>query len=362
MTQTDDRSSPDEYVIGETYPLAPPARTEEHGHVRIGETPAERWGRPGTRLADDEPDDDQYDEPVPDAELYDARLAEAVTHFQERHGIEPDGRVGAETLTELNVPAEERRMAILLNLDRWRWLPRDLGERYVLVNVAAFELAVMEDDEPVLRMNVVVGKEGRNTPFFQDTLEYVVVNPYWNVPQSILERDIMPVARRDPGYLARNGYEVLPGGRVRQRPGSNNSLGAVKFLFPNDMNVYLHDTPAKHLFRRTTRAFSSGCIRVEKPDELAEYLLRTSTSRSPGTYRTLRDSGREQWVQLEEKVPIYILYFTAWVDGDGSVRFYRDVYERDGAISEVARIALAPRPQARVIEPAPFAAGDLTGQ
>lgn len=309
-------------------------------------------------VAEEDPVETSLVVKAPEPEVYDAALAQAVTRFQERHGIEPDGRVGAETLEAMNVPAEERLLQVLLNLDRWRWLPRELGERYVLVNVPGFELAVMENHAPVLRMNVVVGKDGWRTPFFQDSLEFIVVNPYWNVPPSIVRRDLVPAVERDPGYLARNGYEVLnrSGGRVdpyavnvstdaytiRQRPGSNNALGEVKFVFPNAMNIYLHDTPAKHLFERSRRAFSSGCIRVEKPRELAEYLLRTATTTPPGMYERLRETGREQWVELDEKLPIYILYFTAWADEQGSVRFYQDVYRKDSAINGLARAKLGP--------------------
>jgi murein L,D-transpeptidase YcbB/YkuD len=296
-----------------------------------------------------------------DPSVYDSALARAVTHFQERHGIEPDGKVGKETLAALNVPAEERVLAIQLNLDRWRWLPRDLGEQYVLVNVPGFELAVMEHDQPVLSMNVVVGKEGWNTPVFQDTLESIVVNPYWNVPPSIVERDLLD---KDPGYFARNGFEVVnragkrvdPGSvdlgsgdyTIRQRPGKNNSLGDVKFVFPNDMNIYLHDTPARHLFQKTRRMYSSGCIRVEKPKELAEYLLSTATSQPAGTYDRLRAAKGEQWLNLEKEVPIYILYFTAWADDQGGVRFFPDVYERDRALAQVARAKLGRPPSAPV--------------
>jgi murein L,D-transpeptidase YcbB/YkuD len=301
---------------------------------------------------------------------FDSALVQAVTHFQERHGIDADGRVGEETLEELNAPVEERLLALKLNMDRWRWLPRELGDRYVLVNVAGYELAVVEQNEPVLRMNVVVGKDGWTTPFFHDSIEFVVVNPYWNVPPSIVERDLVPAVRRDPGYLARNGYEVLTsdGGRVdasgvdiasnsytiRQRPGADNALGEVKFVFPNSMNIYLHDTPARHLFELTKRTFSSGCIRVEKPRELAEYLLRTATTMPVGTYDSLRATERERWVKLDEKIPIYILYFTAWADGDGSVRFYPDVYRRDRAILPLALAELG-APSSRVATP------DLTG-
>jgi murein L,D-transpeptidase YcbB/YkuD len=195
-------------------------------------------------------------------------------------------------------------------------------------------------------MNVVVGKDARKTPLFQDTLEYIVANPYWNVPPTIARQDILPIAARDPGYLARNGFEVVNRRGsgdygLRQRPGGSNALGEVKFVFPNDMDIYLHDTPARHLFEESLRAFSSGCIRVEKPKELAEYLLRTSTSLPPGTYDSLIASGREHWVELENGVPIYILYFTAWAEEDGRVFFYRDIYDRDEALIAAAYENLA---------------------
>lgn len=307
-------------------------------------------------LAEGDPAELALLEGAPDHDLYGPALVRAVEHFQRRHGLAPDGAVGAATLEALNVPAEERLLALRLNLDRWRWLPADPGSRYILVNVAGFELVVMEGEEDVMRMDVIVGQEAYRTPLFQDTLEYVVVNPYWNVPRSIAQREIIPSALRDRGYLARNDYEVVDAsGRqvdpysadissrrytIRQRPGPKNALGEVKFLFPNAMDIYLHDTPARHLFGETHRTFSSGCIRVEKPRELAEYLLATSTSRPAGTYDRLRRSGREQWVALDEKLPIYILYFTAWAEPDGSVRFHPDVYERDRAVAALARAEL----------------------
>jgi murein L,D-transpeptidase YcbB/YkuD len=308
-----------------------------------------------------------------DSSVYDSTLAEAVTHFQVRHGIEPDGRVGEETLAALNVPVEERVLAMQLNLDRWRWLPRDLGERYLMVNLPGFELAVMEHHEPVLRMKVVVGKEGWNTPVFQDTLESIVVNPYWNVPPSIVERDLLD---KDPGYFDRNGFEVVnrAGNRVdpsavdlgskeytiRQRPGSRNALGGVKFLFPNAMNIYLHDTPERHLFERTRRMYSSGCIRVEKPKELADYLFATATPHPAGTYDRLREAKGEQWVNLENKVPIYILYLTAWADEHGSVSFYPDVYDSDSALSQLARAKLG-RPSSAPVVTAMHLGQEVTG-
>jgi murein L,D-transpeptidase YcbB/YkuD len=308
-----------------------------------------------------------------DPNVYDSTVAQAVTHFQERHGIEPDGKVGRETLAALNVPVEERVLSLQLNLDRWRWLPRELGEQYVLVNLPGFELAVMEHHQPALTMNVVVGQDGWNTPVFQDTLESIVVNPYWNVPPSIAEGEL---AAKDPGYFARNGFEVVnragnrvdPGSvdlssndyTIRQRPGGKNALGNVKFVFPNSMNIYLHDTPARHLFQRTRRMLSHGCIRVEKPKELADYLMATATSQPVGTYDRLLATGREQWVKLDKPVPIYILYFTAWADPQGSVSFFPDIYDRDSALAQVARAELG-RPSSAPVATALAVEQQVTG-
>ena len=281
-----------------------------------------------------------------DPMVYDSALSRAVSAFQERHGMDSDGAVGAGTVTAMNVTAEERLLALQLNLDRWRWLPKDLGERYILVNVAGFELSVMEGATEALNMNVVVGKDARTeTPLFQDTLEHIVVNPYWNVPPKIARDEIMPIAARDPGYLGRNGFEVVSRGgetTVRQRPGRGNALGKVKFVFPNANDIYLHDTQARSLFKQSRRAFSHGCIRLEKPDELAEYLFRTSTSLPAGSYDRFVASGKERWVKLEKTLPIYILYFTAWAKGDGRVFFYGDVYDRDEAVEQMAREKLSP--------------------
>lgn len=274
-----------------------------------------------------------------DPAVYDSAMVRAVEHFQRRHGIVPDGAVGAETRTAMNVPVDDRIRAIKLNLDRWRWLPQDLGEHFVMVNVAGQEMAVVKDGEPTLTMNVIIGDVANQTPIFQDTMEHVVVNPYWNVPQSIADEELWPKVERDPGYLARNDYEVVGSGnarRIRQKPGRANALGHVKFLFPNDMNIYLHDTPTDHLFSRSARAFSHGCIRLERPDDLARYLFTHATDRSADEYDALRARETEQWVNLTEKLPVYILYFTAWADDEGSTRFYPDVYERDSAMGTMA--------------------------
>lgn len=297
-----------------------------------------------------------------DADVYTERLAQAVERFQERHGLAPDGVLGGSTLEALNVPAEARVGDIQLNLDRWRWLPRELGERYILVNVAGFELVVMEENRPALTMNVVVGKTAWQTPIFQDTMEHLVFNPYWNVPASIEQEEILPAVRNDPGYLARNDFEVVtrsgervdpaalastPPGEaspylVRQRPGPGNALGRVKFMFPNDNNIYLHDTPARNLFSQRSRAFSHGCIRVEQPVELARYLLEHATDRPASDVESLMGGEQERWVNLDQPVPVYILYFTAWADEGGSVHFHEDIYGRDVEVEDELRAKLAP--------------------
>ncbi|MBW3535042.1 MAG: L,D-transpeptidase family protein, partial [Gemmatimonadetes bacterium] len=278
-----------------------------------------------------------------DPAAYDSAMARAVERFQRRHGIVPDGTVGAETRAAMNVPVEDRIRSIKLNLDRWRWLPRDLGEHFVMVNVAGQEMAVVRDGEPALTMNVIIGEVANQTPIFQDTMEHIVVNPYWNVPQSIAEEELWPKVERDPTYLARNDYEVVGSGdarRIRQKPGRSNALGHVKFLFPNDLNIYLHDTPTGHLFSRSARAFSHGCIRLERPDDLARYLFTHATDRGADEYDALRARSTEQWVNLSEKLPVYVLYFTAWADEEGNTRFYPDVYARDRAMDTLARAKL----------------------
>ena len=270
-------------------------------------------------------------------ERYDERLVEAVERFQYRHGLEPDGVIGGATVEAMNVPVEERILAIRTNLDRWRWLPRDLGNRFILVNVAGQELEVVDNDTVIMAMNVVVGKVGNETPIFRDTLEHIVVNPYWNVPENIAEEEIWPIAARDPGYLARNNYEVVSqGGRraVRQRPGPDNALGEVKFLFPNRHDVYLHDTPADHLFSQNQRAFSHGCVRVERPRELARLLFEIAVERDPDDFDRLVTLDEEKWVNVKHKMPVYILYFTAWARPDGVVNFYDDIYRRDAGLRE----------------------------
>jgi L,D-transpeptidase YcbB len=291
---------------------------------------------------------------------FDADLERALERFQHRHTLLEDGALGPKTLAALNVSLEERMATLRLNLDRWRWLPRDLGDMYLLVNVAGFELEMVQGDSVLESMDVVVGSTATRTPLFQDSLRYVVVNPYWNVPMSIARREIIPAVRRDPGYLARNRYDVLLNGRqvnassvsaealgsgryqIRQRPGPWNALGDVKFMFPNDMNIYLHDSPAHHLFSQRTRAFSAGCIRVERPADLARTVFEHLSSHDGSYYDELRGGSGERWVRLDRSIPIYIVYFTAWAREDGTLHFHPDLYEHDESLEVEWDEKLAP--------------------
>ena len=290
-------------------------------------------------------------------DTFDRALHEAVVRFQSRHGLAPDGAVGPATRAALNVSATTRVQQIIVNLERWRWLPQDLGRRHVLVNIAGFRLHVIEDGEEVMQMRVITGQPYRQTPVFSEEISYLVFNPYWHVPHSIATEDKLPEIKKDPGYLSRQQIEVFQGWgadaqpvdpatidwdrlskdhfpyRLRQKPGPLNALGRVKFMFPNPHSVYLHDTPTRGLFAQAERTFSSGCIRVERPVDLAEYLLTNRTEWPAERIRTeMNGSNAERTVLLREPVPVHLQYWTAWVEADGTVHFRNDVYERDAPL------------------------------
>ena len=262
----------------------------------------------------------------------------AVQQAQRRFGLKPDGVVGKGLVGALNVPLERRIEQVLINLERMRWLPPQPEGKRLLANIPDFRLHVFEGTEKVMDMKIVVGKEGTGTVVFNDSLKYVVFAPYWNVPRSIVKNEILPAMRRNGSYLARNNMEQtgvsdgLP--VIRQKPGPGNSLGLVKFIFPNSYNIYFHDTPAKSLFDREQRAFSHGCIRLEKPTDLAEYLLKDKPEWTTDSIQKAMNSGKEKWVALAEPVPVFISYFTAWVDGDGLLHFREDVYGHDAKMAE----------------------------
>jgi murein L,D-transpeptidase YcbB/YkuD len=303
--------------------------------------------------------------------VYAEALAAAVHRFQDRHGITEDGKLGPETLAALNVSPAQRVRQIELNLERWRWLPGDLGKRRVEVNLPGYFLSLMEGDRAATRMRVVVGKAGAATPAFSDRMAYVVINPYWNVPESIVAEEIAPQVREDPSYLASNDYEVVEGSGedaqpvspgsvnwsaagsgdfpylVRQRPGEQNALGKIKFMFPNDHNIYLHDTPAKHLFKEVERTFSHGCIRVQRPLDLAQWAFEGDPEWDRARIERAIASGEHTTVSLPEEIPVYLLYWTAWVDDGGSTHFRKDIYSHDQRLVR-ALDRLQPRSRPRV--------------
>ncbi|UTA47866.1 L,D-transpeptidase family protein [Simiduia sp. 21SJ11W-1] len=283
-------------------------------------------------------------------EVLDAPMADAVRNFQRRHGLQQDGDIGPETFAALNITPAERAGQIVANLERWRWLDTDLGERFLLVNIAGFDLRLIENDERVMQQAVIVGRDYRKTPVFSDKVRYLVFNPTWTVPAKLAIHDKLPEIQKNPDYLREYGFTVYRGGssevvdpatvdwakvnksnfnfRLVQSPGPLNALGQVKFMFPNSHAVYLHDTPARELFDKHQRAFSSGCIRVADPMLLAELLLRDE-----GYTRADIDawvaSGETKTVYLKSPMPVHLEYWTAWVNSTNTLHFRADIYKRD---------------------------------
>lgn len=291
---------------------------------------------------------------------YDSLLAAAVRRFQDRHGLEPDGVLGRASIAALNVPFARRVTQLELGLERLRWLPDLGGSRFIVVNIPTFQLwawdSLSADGLPSLAMNVVVGRSMRTgTPVLREELAYLVFRPYWNVPRSIAVGEVVPQARGDPGYLARNNMELVAGGgedgtvlaatpenlerlarghlRVRQRPGPWNSLGLVKFIFPNDQAVYLHDTPATEQFSRARRDFSHGCVRVERPVDLAEWALRDRPEWTRDRIVDAMQRGVNRTVTLPRPIPVILFYTTTIADpAEGTVRFFEDIYGHDARL------------------------------
>lgn len=297
-----------------------------------------------------------------DAEVdstFDTETVRAVEVFQQRHGLEATGTVGEKELRALNVPAEARVRQLAVNLERRRWLPVALAGSRLTVNVPDFRLSVYEEDQQVMEMPVIVGRRLNETPVFADTLSYVVLRPYWYVPTSIATEEILPQMVEDDEYLEEQRYEIVTGNReivpedsieaadreeletklksrewiVREKPGPTNALGNIKFMFPNAHSIYLHDTPADHLFSREELMFSHGCIRVQRPVELADYVLGSEWDSS-----RIRDAFEKEdepeRVEAARSIPVYILYLTAWVDGEEHVNFRNDIYDHDPLLWE----------------------------
>ncbi|OGD21677.1 MAG: hypothetical protein A2W03_17225 [Candidatus Aminicenantes bacterium RBG_16_63_16] len=288
--------------------------------------------------------------------FFDSGLEESVVAFQRRHGLEPDGVVGLNTSAALNVPAHQRLTQIRANLERWRWITHDLGDPYILINVADFRVSVVEGGKEVLSMAAIVGRPYRRTPDFSGKLSYIEINPSWTVPPKLAREDILPKTRENPGYLNDKGIrifenwtagarEIDPDGvdwaqvdpdrmsyKFRQDPGPQNALGRIKFMFPNKFDVYLHDTPDRGLFSRAVRNFSSGCIRVEKPVELAEYIIRDSPEWDREKLLAAMEAGETRIIRLRNSLSVNLLYWTAWLADDAKVHFREDIYLRDAAI------------------------------
>lgn len=310
-------------------------------------------------------------------DLYDRTTAAAVRAFQRRHGLQDDGVVGPRTLAALNVPAADRAAQVALNLERWRWLPRDRGRRHVLVNIPAFTLALVEDGTPTLVMRAVVGRPDRPTPVTSGEMSWLVIHPGWNVPQKLAREDLLPKVAADPGYLRERGFTVYadwrPGAaqidpaavdwgavapidlayKFRQEPGPRNPLGRVKFLFPNPYSVYLHDTDQRSFFARESRCFSSGCVRIESPEALLRALVGGRDAATDSLALAALAEGRTLPLALDAPVPVHLVYLTAWVDETGTLQLRDDCYGYDGQLAlALATPRSAPAPARRPEVPA----------
>jgi len=296
--------------------------------------------------------------PPENPELFDNALALAVERFQDRHGLELDGRVGQKTLNALNVPIEERIEQLVLSLERRRWMTDNLASRYVYVNLADFHLQLMDQGEVAFDTPVVIGSLYNKTPVFSADMTYMVINPYWNVPNSIASEEILPKLRQDAGYFEKNGFDLFEnwkqnaalldpqninwsavdedafGYKVRQRPGPKNALGRLKFMLPNEYNIYLHDTPDRSHFSANERSFSHGCVRVADPEGLADAILAGQSGWDRDEVVQSIASGERTQVNLDQSLPVQITYLTAWVDNDNRVHFRNDVYERDQILAD----------------------------
>lgn len=298
-------------------------------------------------------------EPVADPTFYDPQLNHAVRRFQLRHGLRADGIVGKSTTAAMNETATEKLRRLRLNLQRYRTLPRHAGQ-HVVVNIPEYRMRLLDDRTEVLQMNVVVGKSRFPTPEISDKIDYIVLNPYWNLPRTIAVREVLPKLKKDPNYLAEQQMEVLRGStvldpntmvwqdynenqfpvRLRQRPGPSNALGSMKFIFPNPHNVYLHDTPSQWAFKKSKRAYSHGCIRLADPSALAHALVQGNSRLKSKDLAEITSSGNRKVVTLKKSIPVDIVYLTAKADAS-MVWFFRDLYRRDAPDAALAQTLLA---------------------
>ncbi|SJZ64567.1 L,D-transpeptidase family protein [Sediminibacterium ginsengisoli] len=269
--------------------------------------------------------------------VFNEPLEAGIKSYQARMGYKPDGVISPAIIKEMNVPVNKRIQQLVINLDRMRWLPDGDNGKLIVTNIPEFKVHVYDGSRQEFEMPVVVGKDGHNTVIFTGTLSQVVFSPYWNVPPSIVKNEILPKMNSDKSYLDQEDMEVVSesGGLpvIRQRPGPKNSLGKVKFLFPNDFNIYFHDTPAKSLFSQDQRAFSHGCIRLSDPVKMANYLLKDDAGWDAAKINAAMNAGKEKTVELKTKIPVLITYYTAWVDAAGKLNFRDDIYGHDAAVA-----------------------------
>lgn len=264
--------------------------------------------------------------------IFTESLKTAIQHFQSRMGMEQNGILDKKTIEELNTPLSIRIKQILINLERLRWVPSTLPPNFLLVNIPEFKLHILENGKPIFNMNVIVGKNMNKTVIFEGKISSVVLNPYWNIPKSIVEKEIKKHINRDRNFLSRNRMEIVKSGNetiYRQKPGNKNALGKIKFLFPNHYNIYLHDAPAKSQFEANTRTFSHGCIRVADAKKLALYILNKQEVWTVEKINAILATNEEKYITISPTIPVFIAYFTTWVDTKGEIHFRKDVYGLD---------------------------------
>jgi len=287
---------------------------------------------------------------IDSATVYNKALQEKIKEYQEKYGIETDGVIGSGTIKTLNKTYQERLEQILVNLERWRWYPKDLGEQYIIVNIANYRLHLVKNGDTIATHRTMVGTEARKTPVFSDEVEHIVYNPTWTIPPTIKNKDVIPSAKKDPDYINRKNFSIFDGSgkklsaseidwssskvkayTFRQEAGVSNPLGLVKIIYPNKHLIYLHDTPSKSLFNKNIRAQSSGCVRVQDVLELAKMLLSDQSKYNDDKIEEILNSGKTTTIKVTQKVKVHHLYWTAWNE-NGSTRFAEDVYKRDAAI------------------------------
>ncbi len=266
--------------------------------------------------------------------VYDSTLYRTLRQVKAEYGYSPDAVISKAFIQDLNISIDERLQQILVNMERMRWIPTQTSDtaRSIMVNIPEFKLFVYEKGKPAWDMDVVVGKEASSTTIFTGNLNTIVFSPYWNIPRSIVKNEILPAMKRNSNYLARNNMEIVSGGAIptiRQRPGPSNSLGGVKFMFPNSHNIYFHDSPAKSLFNTDKRTYSHGCVRLKEPAKLAEYLLNDTVNWDTDSIREAMTSRNEKPVKLKKSIPVMLTYFTAWVRGAEGINFREDIYGHD---------------------------------